>query len=643
MPPETPPCANSIPCLAPLARVIAIVVLLVGASAILASQADITRLKSEAKLERAQAEEKLSRTAETLSRTAGELSRTVKAKAQLQAAKDEAAKELAVVKRRARHEPLTSPWTTSMRCDAPPRTSPMPPIYSWKDRRLEPFRNQAQSSGAKLRSAEGWFTFPAEAVLKQAEDTRQRTIETWTGSEPQPDVAICLVGELRSLREPRVVALLKQGLEGFGGDLFAVVGNAGGNNENGWDAISRRQWKPASVDAIDMIRASLRPVRWIESYEERDATTKCARSMQLAKLGTCHALIEAHELQQLGRRYDWVIRARPDVVFSPPPANWHYKLRRDTVYRSRNSGDLMMIMHRNAFGAVSCGWRFGHKCINETGTTMLGPSLIDHGLLRSGFGSDDTHFINCVIVRSTDLPKSCKVQEGTGNAICGESLSPSLWDPASGKGVAVQQLGKLPNWWQNDHVVETQYSIIYNPSGTHRTQSISAKPSGGAGKSMLPPQLRRPTVATEANAASHALRWTYAARPLTGFCGVTKEAAPNRCGQDRSGAWPLSTLHECVLACSACRNCAFLSFSGKNRDCSWYASCERLGSAGGLSPLHQQLSRSYVTLNASLINGLARAGHGTGVKTQAAPSKRRCFDPFHCVKTQAAPSPSHPL
>ena len=44
MPPETPPCANSIPCLAPLARVIAIVVLvlLVGASAILASQADIT-------------------------------------------------------------------------------------------------------------------------------------------------------------------------------------------------------------------------------------------------------------------------------------------------------------------------------------------------------------------------------------------------------------------------------------------------------------------------------------------------------------------------------------------------------------------------------------------------------------------------
>ena len=139
--------------------------------------------------------------------------------------------------------------------------------------------------------------------------------------------------------------------------------------------------------------------------------------------------------------------------------------------------------------------------------------------------------------------------------------------------------------------------------------------------------------------------WTHAASPLTGFCGVTEEAAPNRCGQDRSGAWPLSTLHECVLACSACRNCAFLSFSSKNRDCSWYSSCERLGSAGGLSPLHQQLSRSYVTLNASLIEGLARVAPAAECRRRmdtvlAQPERARLADAATIRQQASASAPA---
>ena len=91
----------------------------------------------------------------------------------------------------------------------------------------------------------------------------------------------------------------------------------------------------------------------------------------------------------------------------------------------------------------------------------------------------------------------------------------------------------------------------------------------------------------------------YHGTPTPGFCGVTEEAAPNRCARDDAGAWPLSTLHECVLACAACRRCRFLSFCAANKDCSWYYSCER---PAELSPLHLSTVRSYTTLNASLLS-----------------------------------------
>ena len=94
--------------------------------------------------------------------------------------------------------------------------------------------------------------------------------------------------------------------------------------------------------------------------------------------------------------------------------------------------------------------------------------------------------------------------------------------------------------------------------------------------------------------------WTYAGSVVAGVCGVTQDGAPNRCGRDSSGAWTLKTLDECVLACAACSNCRFLSFSSKSHDCSWHSSCEWLDRSS-LSPLHLRLSKAYVTLNVSLI------------------------------------------
>ena len=67
-------------------------------------------------------------------------------------------------------------------------------------------------------------------------------------------------------------------------------------------------------------------------------------------------------------------------------------------------------------------------------------------------------------------------------------------------------------------------------------------------------------------------------RSHTGFCGPTNYK--RECATGPSGAFKLTSLSACKGQCQLCDACNFISFSAKNRDCSWYETCD-LSSLGG--------------------------------------------------------------
>ena len=67
-------------------------------------------------------------------------------------------------------------------------------------------------------------------------------------------------------------------------------------------------------------------------------------------------------------------------------------------------------------------------------------------------------------------------------------------------------------------------------------------------------------------------------RSHTGFCGPTNYK--RECATGPSGAFKLTSLSACKAQCQLCDACNFISFSAKNRDCSWYKTCD-LSSLGG--------------------------------------------------------------
>jgi hypothetical protein len=75
--------------------------------------------------------------------------------------------------------------------------------------------------------------------------------------------------------------------------------------------------------------------------------------------------------------------------------------------------------------------------------------------------------------------------------------------------------------------------------------------------------------------ASPMIGWCKAAGCRVGLCGLT--ISPGEChlgdyGFFENGA--SDSLESCRRACRTCARCAFVSWSAKNRDCSWYASCD---------------------------------------------------------------------
>ena len=67
---------------------------------------------------------------------------------------------------------------------------------------------------------------------------------------------------------------------------------------------------------------------------------------------------------------------------------------------------------------------------------------------------------------------------------------------------------------------------------------------------------------------------------LPGYCesasiygAACESAASIGQGAAAKGSWQLGSARDCIVRCGACPQCAFVSFSGKEEDCSWFASC----------------------------------------------------------------------
>jgi len=62
--------------------------------------------------------------------------------------------------------------------------------------------------------------------------------------------------------------------------------------------------------------------------------------------------------------------------------------------------------------------------------------------------------------------------------------------------------------------------------------------------------------------------------------GYCEPAFNGDCESDSKGAWTLAArepFSACYARCMACANCNFVSFSAKERDCSWYSECDTDG------------------------------------------------------------------
>ncbi len=60
-----------------------------------------------------------------------------------------------------------------------------------------------------------------------------------------------------------------------------------------------------------------------------------------------------------------------------------------------------------------------------------------------------------------------------------------------------------------------------------------------------------------------------------GVCQETWHFARGDCSTDTVGMWVISSADECIRRCRACDGCGWISYSQRERDCSWYTDCTR--------------------------------------------------------------------
>ena len=198
---------------------------------------------------------------------------------------------------------------------------------------------------------------------------------------PRSGVAVCLVGYLRTFVEPAVTRHIARAARRLGGgsaDVFAIIANDVNDTAKG-------QVMPFDDTAVAEARSQLAPLAWVQwtSGHQDDARSsssseapRCALTCtgQFAKFEACAAAITKHEARRR-RRYEWVAKMRPDVLFSPGPSpgsgaeEFTYPFPIDVhpaglnssarvIYvDSRHGADLFYLMPRAALKYMAEGWR----------------------------------------------------------------------------------------------------------------------------------------------------------------------------------------------------------------------------------------------------------------------------------------------
>lgn len=134
---------------------------------------------------------------------------------------------------------------------------------------------------------------------------------------------------------------------------------------------------------------------------------------------------------------------------------------------------------------------------------------------------------------------------------------------------------------------------------------------------------------------------------LPGHCGsasiygaACESAASVRQGAAAKGSWQLASARDCIVRCSACPNCAFVSYSRKEEDCSWFAFCNtsrlsqgatkhrtlRVRDSEGNIVTRAQERQRHVHNDADLLEDLAHGfwqSHGRGKGVGKGSSKNR--------------------
>jgi hypothetical protein len=160
-------------------------------------------------------------------------------------------------------------------------------------------------------------------------------------------VAVCLVGFVRTFGQREVYSSISRRLRPAGSavDFYGVVSLGDGEEQD----TAKGQWGAVSREAIRPALSLLQPVAWEDAFQMRAGMPPCGLQCmrQYERLERCGELLRRSE-DACRERYDWVIKARPDIAFDHgPPGEMPRRL--DTIYKDRAAGDVVAYLPRLHF------------------------------------------------------------------------------------------------------------------------------------------------------------------------------------------------------------------------------------------------------------------------------------------------------
>ena len=202
-------------------------------------------------------------------------------------------------------------------------------------------------------------------------------------------VSVCLVGYPRTFVEYHVWRNVRRDAHAYAkhGRIFAVLQNDHLDTKKG-------QPDPANASLLNAIMASFEQAetKIVSSPPRLHKCDPWFPINQWRKMDVCESMIRLHEAEH-NISFDWVVKMRPDVVNDARVAqDWNAELRSDTIYGSKNSGDLRMYIPRKAMPLLSQVYN-AKKCVSADLNKRL--------FTLSGFKHRTIDLCDCVIIRTT--------------------------------------------------------------------------------------------------------------------------------------------------------------------------------------------------------------------------------------------------